>query len=712
MSRAGRRRSKKKKRSGGPAPAAPEVPAAPDLEPRRPRLRVLRWACVIGPLTLMLLLAWTPGISFTEDLGRHILLGRIISEQGSVPTTNFLTYTHPEFPFLNHHWLSEVFFYQLHRFVGLNGLIVWKMIVMVLALGLALTTFEPRRGLGLYWLAGILSAVILGFRSHIRPELVSYLGIAVYLWSFERIRRGSGWPRWMIAGFALLWANSHIYFLFGIGMAGAFWIERVLVERSRSSFWREGAWFAALVAVSCIGPNGLDGFLYPFQIFSNYSFNVLENGPFQDLWAIVVNPMLIALPLLSTGVIAALVMLWRARREGEAEPRLADLIIALAALGAAWTMVRSTPLLALAALPLIAAALRVSSRNEVRGGAQAGMRVRRGFSWATAALALLVNLSLIDGLLDGWYVRVFPSPIGPTPLGFEDEHRFERLRELAARFPLRGPVYSDFKIGSLVEYQLYPEPGYVDNRPEAFPGPFWRTEYYPSLKLGKEWTQIRDKRGFNTVIASLVGAKEFFIQELNRRPDWVLVHLDDLAAVFVRNDDRNAEFIAQSAFTPARIDAYEETLAERIEALSDVPWWRRQLEAKWAVHGVYSLICIGEYTRAWPHLWKLHQRYPDYQIVHELMRVSVPEDEVDRVRPILESRARWPLAAKQVLDWARDLLARGELVEARRVLVRGRFFFPLSEKLRKKVAEIDDRLYLRERASSAGGSRQSRVPAS
>ena len=49
------------------------------------RQTLLRVLTVIGPVALMLILACTPGISFSEDLGRHLLLGRIISEQHSVP---------------------------------------------------------------------------------------------------------------------------------------------------------------------------------------------------------------------------------------------------------------------------------------------------------------------------------------------------------------------------------------------------------------------------------------------------------------------------------------------------------------------------------------------------------------------------------------------------------------------------------------------------
>ena len=56
---------------------------------------IIKYASIIGPLFIILLLSCSPGVSFEEDLGRHILLGKIILQNKSVPDTNFLTHTHP-----------------------------------------------------------------------------------------------------------------------------------------------------------------------------------------------------------------------------------------------------------------------------------------------------------------------------------------------------------------------------------------------------------------------------------------------------------------------------------------------------------------------------------------------------------------------------------------------------------------------------------------
>src|SRR3989338_2810132 len=56
--------------------------------------------------------------SINADIGRHIGLGEIIWETKEVPKVNLLSFTAPDFPFVNHHWLSEVIFYGIYSLGG------------------------------------------------------------------------------------------------------------------------------------------------------------------------------------------------------------------------------------------------------------------------------------------------------------------------------------------------------------------------------------------------------------------------------------------------------------------------------------------------------------------------------------------------------------------------------------------------------------------
>ena len=648
------------------------------------------------PLLLMFALGLTPGISMQEDLGRHLLLGRIITETGSVPETNLLTYTCPDYPFINHHWLSEVLFYNVHQAMGLNGLIVCKALLLVAALWLAMHTLTPGRCSALYLLAGILAAVILGFRSHIRPELFTYLGVALFGWCFERIRRGQRLMWLVLVLYAWFWANAHIYFIFGLGMVGAFLLERwwlrwrAGVAGLRQFPWIEGIFTAGLLGVCLLQPNGVDGLLYPFRIFGNYGVEITENGSPLVLWETVLNPMLLALPWVTALALASLLRVTVLRpRKVDDPPRLADYVILSAGLIAAWSMARSTPLLALTVLPVIGEWRGFALREKENTTVSAGVRVHRALSCVGACLASLLSIGLLSGVLSGWYIRIFPSPIGPTPFGLDSEERFLALRRLAGE-GLPMPVFSDYNIGSLVEYNIHPFGGYVDNRPEAFPESFWNGEYRAALLLGEDWEQIRRVRGIQTVIVSPTGVKEGYLRAMMENPAWSLVHLDVVCAVWVLAENpANADFIHTHAYDQKALDAEIQRIGQQIDSLSHVPIWRRQILADDALYTIYSLFCIGVVEESWPLLWRLHERYPDWQVVHELLRVMAPPDQVDAVKKVMERRARWPLSAKQVLDWAAVLESEQRIQEAHEALRRGSCFFPLSREIQNRSGELD-----------------------
>ena len=87
---------------------------------------MLKIAFFVSAAVLFFGLYFHTVIEFDQDLGRHLLLGKIITQTGQVPKTNQLSYTYPNFPFINTHWLAEVVFYQINSVAGTNGLLALK----------------------------------------------------------------------------------------------------------------------------------------------------------------------------------------------------------------------------------------------------------------------------------------------------------------------------------------------------------------------------------------------------------------------------------------------------------------------------------------------------------------------------------------------------------------------------------------------------------
>src|SRR5256885_1350061 len=73
------------------------------------------------------------------DLGRHLKNGELLLSRAASPAltqkilhTNFYSYTQPDQPFVNHHWLSGVVFhavYELGGFAGLNAFYIFLGVV-------------------------------------------------------------------------------------------------------------------------------------------------------------------------------------------------------------------------------------------------------------------------------------------------------------------------------------------------------------------------------------------------------------------------------------------------------------------------------------------------------------------------------------------------------------------------------------------------------
>jgi len=121
---------------------------------------------------------------FDQDLGRHLLMGKMIWQQGEVPKANLLSYTYPNFEFVNSHWLSEAIFYQVVNFFNsVQSLLYLKTIILVASFGLTVyTAYRFSRSLAATAFSLAIFVPILLERTEIRPEIFSYLFVAIFLY--------------------------------------------------------------------------------------------------------------------------------------------------------------------------------------------------------------------------------------------------------------------------------------------------------------------------------------------------------------------------------------------------------------------------------------------------------------------------------------------------------------------------------------------------
>src|SRR5205814_1698984 len=83
------------------------------------------------PFLYLLLLLFGTDSGLAVDLGRQIKMGEIINQCHCVPQTNTFSLMYPDFPAINHSWLSGLLFFKLTALFGLTSLLYLKCILII-----------------------------------------------------------------------------------------------------------------------------------------------------------------------------------------------------------------------------------------------------------------------------------------------------------------------------------------------------------------------------------------------------------------------------------------------------------------------------------------------------------------------------------------------------------------------------------------------------
>lgn len=506
------------------------------------RIRVAAYASFAALVAVMFLLSVHTLSSIYQDIGRHITLGRIIWTTHHIPATNLFSYTARDFPFINHHWLGEVALYLGDRLFGLKGLILIKALFVALAYGLALgAAWRPR--LALPALAvGLVSALIMVERTDVRPEIVSFVFLAWFLFVLYRsgLQATSYKLLWTLPLVQLFWVNTHIYFFMGPFTWLAFLVGKVVASEDKKSALQSlltldfGLVTLLIFLATLANPHGLAGALYPLHIFGNYGYSVVENkSPF--FLRAFGYPQMTSIALYLGIALAAASFLVNRRRLRQ---NVFGLILASATAILALTMVRNFPLFALVMLPVV---LKNIDEGLGPSGAERLGRSRTLTGWGMVLLALFGVSVVTDQIYDqaGMAGRRFGLQV---PAGPQQPVDFFRAAGL------KGPLFNNFDIGSFLIWKLPEEPVFIDGRPEAYPADFIQNTYIRMQEDPAVWQRASAQYGINTILwdyYDITPWSRAFLTRLSSDPQWVPVYRDHGILILVKKIPANAAIIAK-----------------------------------------------------------------------------------------------------------------------------------------------------------------------
>lgn len=239
------------------------------LSSRSPNRRDL-----LGPLLLAALfalaLAWATRPLTHDDLFGHLRTGEWIAEHGEVPQADPFSFTRPGARWVTHEWGFSVLTWGIWKLGGYPALIAARAL-LVLAIGFLLwrrTRLEADAPLSMAWMAGLLGLGLWAVQGELilRAALASELLLALLLLLLTRFRlRGDRRFLFAVVPLFLLWGNLHSGVIFGLYVLGLHALEALVRDRAAAlRLWIPVTGAAALA--SLLNPNGLEVWLYPFEL--------------------------------------------------------------------------------------------------------------------------------------------------------------------------------------------------------------------------------------------------------------------------------------------------------------------------------------------------------------------------------------------------------------------------------------------------------------
>jgi hypothetical protein len=519
-----------------------------------PRLALLAPGLVAG-----LAIAFTLRPVDDFDVWYHLAAGRLVWATWSWPSTNTFAFTAPNHPWIDLHWVFQLLLYGAWAVGGPDGCIV---LALALVLATVAILYAAARRFAPPSLVAALLAIALVIASPRlvpRPEMLSFVLLAAYLWLLDR-HPSYGRALYLLVPLQILWTNAQGIFAVGLALIGCYWLGATLAFLPLPRGWREESgctprewWRLTIVLVlataACLlNPYGIEGMRFPLQLLARVTGNSLFSmrigefrGPFESGYA----PPL-AYTWAGLLVAAGLSFLLNVRRWHIGR------LLAVAAFGLLSTQtLRNTALFAWIAVPAIAAnvglllerrAERVrtnAGRRRDRHGSPPAGRARLGrlvprTAEGAVASALVLLIVLVTTNRFSWLLGI-EHEFG---LGVSRLHVPIEAVDFARDTGISGRPFNCLAMGGYLAWRLAPdERVFVDGRLEAYPETLFRT-YFHVIDAPKIWPQVAAAYGFDYALLYDVWGNRFpLIRYLAAGHGWKLVYYDETASLFVPTDE-------------------------------------------------------------------------------------------------------------------------------------------------------------------------------
>jgi hypothetical protein len=456
-------------------------------------------------------------LNLDGDFPRHLLTGKYILENRTVPTTELFIH-----PYLNRHsvshaseWISDLIFYSTYSIAGLAGVVVLSATVLASTFTLLYNKLSTRLNLRIPILVIVAwGAAATSLNWALRPHLFSMLLLSIWLIWADDLRRGEKISIWKFPLLMLLWSNMHGEFIAGLLVLLAYavgWaIDHVLDPEQTNLGIGKDLWVALLLSasISVINPGGI--------------------GPWVGILGFVNNPYLMSrmmeanapnfqMPELRIffGLLAFSIFLLTIKKE-KLSAGQGLLLAGFSAMGL--MAIRNIHLYGIAAPFVLAGTLAKTTNiplvSRIESTLQKVEGQIKGVFWPVITVIGLSLFIITNSTAKNFYQ--FTPPMFPV-----------QAVEWLEKNPQQGKMFNDLNWGGYLALHLWPEQlTFVDSMADVT-GEV-TMQYETIITLADGWLEIFDQYDIQWVI---VESNSSIAKELEFGQHWNVIYKDNTAII-------------------------------------------------------------------------------------------------------------------------------------------------------------------------------------
>lgn len=490
----------------------------------------------LAPLLFVALILFSVLLSFRSisslDYGIHIATGRWILQHNQVPETDPFSWSFSDHTYLAYHWGFQVIMAKLEAVMGLIGPILFRCLVITLTISMLLSNLILKKippVLGTLCL--FLSLVMLDSRMLIRPELFSYLLLAMITLIIEYQRKNGPNPRsllFILPLIFLVWINTHIY-LFGFFVAGCYLLEGIMYRKLDKSL---NLAILLSLLVLWLNPYGIQAITEPFHLLTRLD----QSNPFKQIISELRSPLaylfdirngiVLDRSLLSWLIFTFLMVpsLWGLAKNREWTGGVILCVFWLLSVSA----IRNIGLLAVAGLPHIASGLRFFLQDYPK---LSRILEHRHVQRISLAILLVASLRVVTG---AWYLSN-RSPVRLN-VGYESGKIPVKAASFVEQHNLKGYGFNTLNAGGALLLNAGSHKIFIDGRNEVTNEDFLLE--YLRVSQPEHFQRFADDSKIEYCVVTHQDSIKLS-RMLISSPLWKLVYYDESAIVVVKRNGLN-----------------------------------------------------------------------------------------------------------------------------------------------------------------------------